>query len=221
MSSAHLLIIGDRAALSWVVTEQRMAFRGGLFRGGVFPGAGRTLEEGDEVFVGTTRGCFRNPTRDLGRVIGRATVASPVRVLDEPVVFNGRPFSEGCRLKVSGPARLREGLVLRDLVPRRPVFPDLALYPDSADDPASASAIVADAAQETVTERLWQAWRRRASEWPGPGGSGGGRPAPGALPARAWPGHASAGCGRAVVLVTRGRVVASRPGSCPCGRGRA
>jgi hypothetical protein len=32
------------------------------------------------------------------------------------------------------------------------------LYPDSADDPASALAIVADAAQETVTERLWQAW---------------------------------------------------------------
>lgn len=32
------------------------------------------------------------------------------------------------------------------------------LYPDSADDPASALASVADAAQETVTERLWQAW---------------------------------------------------------------
>lgn len=32
------------------------------------------------------------------------------------------------------------------------------LYPDSADDPASALAIVADAAQETVTERLWKAW---------------------------------------------------------------
>ena len=32
------------------------------------------------------------------------------------------------------------------------------LYPDSADDPAYALAIVADAAQETVTECLWQAW---------------------------------------------------------------
>ncbi|MFD5101774.1 hypothetical protein [Streptomyces albidochromogenes] len=32
------------------------------------------------------------------------------------------------------------------------------LYPESARDLASALAIVADAAQETVTERLWQAW---------------------------------------------------------------
>lgn len=32
------------------------------------------------------------------------------------------------------------------------------LYADSADDPASALAAVADAAQETVVERLWQAW---------------------------------------------------------------
>ncbi|GAA1191545.1 hypothetical protein F4556_005726 [Kitasatospora gansuensis] len=32
------------------------------------------------------------------------------------------------------------------------------LYPESADDPAHALAIIADAAQETVTERLRQAW---------------------------------------------------------------
>ncbi|SOE56844.1 hypothetical protein SAMN05446589_1103 [Streptomyces sp. OV198] len=118
MSSAHLLIIGDRAALSWVVTEQRMAFPAGR------SAAARTLEEGDEVFVYTTRGCFRNPTRDLGRVIGRARVVSPVRVLEEPVVFGERAFTEGCRLEVSGLASFREGLVLRDLVPRLSVFPD-------------------------------------------------------------------------------------------------
>lgn len=32
------------------------------------------------------------------------------------------------------------------------------LYPDSADDPDDALAVIADAAQETVTERLWLAW---------------------------------------------------------------
>ncbi|WP_369033044.1 hypothetical protein [Streptomyces adonidis] len=32
------------------------------------------------------------------------------------------------------------------------------LYPESADAPAAALAIVADAAQETVIERLWQVW---------------------------------------------------------------
>lgn len=122
MPSTHLLIIGDRAALSWVVTEQRMAFPAGRST------AARALEEGDEVFLYTTRGCFRNPTRDLGRVIGRAVVASPVRVLDEPVVFVERTFTEGCRLEVSGLAGFREGLVLRDLVPRLSVFPDPATW---------------------------------------------------------------------------------------------
>ncbi|MFE1750125.1 hypothetical protein ACFW88_06190 [Streptomyces anandii] len=122
MPSAHLLIIGDRAALSWVVTEQRMAFPTGRAK------AAHALGEGDEVFVYTTRGCFRNPTRDLGRVIGRATLVSPVRVLDEPVVFNERSYFEGCRLKVSGLAPFREGLVLRDLVPRLSVFPDPATW---------------------------------------------------------------------------------------------
>ncbi|WSA80464.1 hypothetical protein OG930_35495 [Streptomyces sp. NBC_01799] len=122
MSSAHLLIIGDRAALSWVVTEQRMAFPAGRSR------SAQALGEGDEIFVYTTRGCFRNPTRDLGRVVGRARVASPVRVLEEPVVFGERRFTEGCRLEVSALARFREGLVLRDLVPRLAVFPDPATW---------------------------------------------------------------------------------------------
>ncbi|MGX4688707.1 hypothetical protein [Streptomyces sp. JNUCC 63] len=122
MPSSHLLIIGDRAALSWVVAEQRMAFPAGRAK------AAHALEEGDEIFLYTTRGCFRNPTRDLGRLVGRATIASPVRALDEPVVFGERVFPEGCRLDVSGLARFREGLVLRDLVPRLAVFPDPATW---------------------------------------------------------------------------------------------
>ncbi|MFJ4126323.1 hypothetical protein DLE01_42785 [Streptomyces sp. FT05W] len=32
------------------------------------------------------------------------------------------------------------------------------LYPESAEDPVHALANIADAAQETVAERLWQAW---------------------------------------------------------------
>jgi hypothetical protein len=122
MPSAHLLIIGDRAALSWVVTEQRMAFPAGRSK------AARALAEGDEIFLYTTRGCFRNPRRDLGRVMGRAVVAGPVQVLDEPVLFGARSFTEGCPLKVSGLAPFREGLVLRDLVPRLSVFPDPATW---------------------------------------------------------------------------------------------
>ncbi|GAA3477777.1 hypothetical protein [Streptomyces yanii] len=122
MPPTHLLIIGDRAVLSWVVTEQRMAFPAGRAK------VARALGEGDEIFLYTTRGCFRNPTRDLGRMVARATITSPVRVLDEPVVFNDRSFTEGCRLQVSGLAPFREGVVLRDLVPRLSVFPDPATW---------------------------------------------------------------------------------------------
>lgn len=39
---------------------------------------------------------------------------------------NGRSFTEGCRLPVSGLAPFREGLVLRNLMPRLSVFPDPA-----------------------------------------------------------------------------------------------
>ncbi|MGW1748075.1 hypothetical protein ACWCRD_21215 [Streptomyces sp. NPDC002092] len=66
--------------------------------------------------------------RGTGRVVGRATIASPVRVLDERLVFNERSYSEGCRLKVPGLAPFREALVLRDPVPRLTVFPDLATW---------------------------------------------------------------------------------------------
>ncbi len=114
--------ISDRAALSWVVTAQRMAFPAGRSK------AAQVLEEGDEVFLYTTRGCFRNPTRDIGRVIGWARVVGPVGVLQDPVVFGERTYTEGCCLEVSGLARFREGLVLRDLVPRLSVFPDPATW---------------------------------------------------------------------------------------------
>ncbi|MBN3929855.1 hypothetical protein IQ279_09415 [Streptomyces verrucosisporus] len=119
MAATHLVIIGDRDALSWVVTARRMAFPAGR---------SATLAEGDEVLLYTTRGCFRNPTRDLGRVMARARVAGPVRSLDEPVRFGERAFTEGCDLRIDGLAPYREGLVLRDLVPRLAVFPDPASW---------------------------------------------------------------------------------------------
>lgn len=122
MASTHLVILSDREALSWVVTEQRMAFPAGRSK------LARTLQPGDEVFLYTTRGCFRNPTRDLGRVMGLAAVSSPVRVLDEPVRFGDRSFTEGCGLDIRGLAPLRGGVVLRDLVPQLAAFPDTATW---------------------------------------------------------------------------------------------
>jgi hypothetical protein len=118
MPATHLVIISNREALSWVVTQQRMAFPAGRAK------AAHAIAEGDEVMLYSTRGCFGNPTRDLGRILGHATVASPVRTLPEPVRFGERAFTEGCTLTVHGLTAFREGLVLRDHVHRLEVFPD-------------------------------------------------------------------------------------------------
>lgn len=118
MATTHLVIISDRTALSWVLTEQRMAFPPSRAR------AAHAISEGDEVLLYSTRGCFGNPPRDLGRILGRATVSSPVCTLAEPVVFGERSFTEACELTIHGLAPFREGVVLRDHVHRLSVFPD-------------------------------------------------------------------------------------------------
>jgi hypothetical protein len=80
-------VIGDARPLAWVLAEQRMAF----------PTWRRhqvaALEIGDELFIYTTRGCFHNPNRDRGLVIGLALVSLDVRDLPKPVVFGERRFS--------------------------------------------------------------------------------------------------------------------------------
>ncbi|WP_328976047.1 hypothetical protein [Streptomyces canus] len=118
MPPTHLVIISDRTALSWVLTEQRMAFPARRAR------AAHAIEPGDELLLYTTRGCFRRPTRDLGRVIGHATVSSPVRALSEPVVFGERRFTEGCEFTIHGLTPFRTGLALRDHVDQLAVFPN-------------------------------------------------------------------------------------------------
>lgn len=117
-AATHLLIISDREPLAWVLESQRMAFPAGRTRSSL------SLKKGDEVLLYTTRGCFGNPTRDLGRVIGLATLTSEVSTLDEPVTFQKRRFTEGCRLRIHGLTPFREGVVLRDLVDALQVFPE-------------------------------------------------------------------------------------------------
>ncbi|MCQ9184710.1 hypothetical protein KMT30_37880 [Streptomyces sp. IBSBF 2953] len=118
MASTHLVILGERSALRWVLTEQRMAFPAGRVR------QARALHEGDEVMLYTTRGCFRNPARDVGRVIGHGVVATPVSVLTDPVRFGEREFTTGCDIQIQGLALYRDGLNLRELVHALDVFPN-------------------------------------------------------------------------------------------------
>ena len=122
MSQSYLLVIGDAAPLAWVLAEQRMAFSA-LRRS-----QAAALKIGDELFIYTTRGCFHNPPRDRGRVMGLALVRSDVHDLAEPVVFGERRYTSGCTLDIHGVAELRDGVDFRLLVPQFHAFPDASRW---------------------------------------------------------------------------------------------
>lgn len=120
--SAHLLVIGEREALVWLLSKQRMAFPA---HRAAEAGA---LTPGDLLLIYTTRGCFHNPTRDRGRIVGEATVASDVKPLQQPVVFQQRQYAIGCRLTLGGLAPRPQGVELAPLVRQLQAFPDPATW---------------------------------------------------------------------------------------------
>lgn len=117
MSTAYLLVLGDREAIAWVLREQRMAFPS-TPRAEV-----RALAQGDRLYLYATRGAWHNPTRDRGRVLGTAHVSSPVHTLDVPVEIAGRSFHSGCPLSVDGLAPYPQGVELQPLVRDLAAFP--------------------------------------------------------------------------------------------------
>lgn len=121
--AAYLLILGDRAGLAWVLTHQQMAFRGGAQSSGA-----DALNAGDELLIYTTRGCFNNPTRDVGRVAGLAVVAEETRTLDRPVAIGRREFSRACRFELRSLAPRGTGVALNEQVDSLEVFPDPASW---------------------------------------------------------------------------------------------
>jgi len=72
----------------------------------------------DTVFLLTTRGCFRNPTRDRGRIVGVATIVRPAEDLEEPVRFGDREFSVGVKLRIESLLPGNEGVELAPLIPK-------------------------------------------------------------------------------------------------------
>lgn len=114
--ASYLLIIADREALGWVLTTRQMAFRSGDRR------EVRQLRRGDELFLYTTRGAFRNPTRDRGRVIGTAEVTSSVAASRRPVQFGGREYPFACRIALGPVAPLGRGIEIATLVPQLQAF---------------------------------------------------------------------------------------------------
>lgn len=118
-AQGHLAILGDRDALVWVLTAHRLAFPEPRYPG-VSP---RAIKKGDTVFLYTTRGCYRNPSRDRGRVIAETTAASDVGQLTDPPTFGDRSFPLGCRFSIQTLAPAREGADLRELAPQMSSFP--------------------------------------------------------------------------------------------------
>lgn len=111
--STFLLLLGTPEVLAYVLRERQMAF----------PPAQRIqLEVGDQVLLYTTRAVFRNPPRDLGRVVDTADIASPVASLAYQRQIGGRVYTSGCELKITGLAPLGNGVVLADIVERLEVF---------------------------------------------------------------------------------------------------
>ena len=73
----------------------------------------------------TTRGCFRNPTRDRGRVIGVALVATRAHELAVPVRFGEREFPIGLDLEIELLVPRGDGVELAPLIPKlRESFPN-------------------------------------------------------------------------------------------------
>lgn len=84
----------------------------------------RTLAAGDRLYLYATRGAWRNPTRDRGRIIGVAEVLDAVRSFDEPIEIADRSFLSGCRLAIGGVVPYPNGVELQPLVSRLSAFPN-------------------------------------------------------------------------------------------------
>lgn len=82
----------------------------------------------DILLIYATRGCFHNPTRDRGRVIGEAWGASQVELLAEPVRFGDRKYPVGSALAVERLVPLGGGVELAPLVDQLAAFPEPARW---------------------------------------------------------------------------------------------
>jgi hypothetical protein len=116
--ATYLLILGHRAGLAWVLGNSRMAFTEARIK------EGQRLAEGDWLFLYTSRGCFGNPTRDRGRVIGEGEVLTTVRRRRVPLTIMRQEFTHDCQIMLKSLAPFGQGVVIADLVDQLEIFPD-------------------------------------------------------------------------------------------------
>ena len=108
--ASYLLVIGDRAALAWVLSQGRMAFPEYRRYDAI------ALHSGDELLLYTTRGCFHSPNHDRGRVMGVARVGEQPHRLSDPVLVAGRAYTFGCAIEVTALASVKKGVELAPYV---------------------------------------------------------------------------------------------------------
>lgn len=119
----HLAVIGDREALVWVLENERIAFPRPRYHH-IFP----TLAEGDVLYLYTTRGCYKNPTRDRGLVIGSAVVGGPMTTAEDPLHIGDRELPLEAPITVQTLAPVERGIHLADEVARLSSFPKPASW---------------------------------------------------------------------------------------------
>ncbi|GAA4401926.1 hypothetical protein GCM10023168_12000 [Fodinibacter luteus] len=115
-----LLVISDREPLAWLLSEQRWAIPAGRARS--------APAIGDQLLLYTTRGCYRNPSRDRGLVMGLATVRTSPGPLPEAVSFRGRDFTTGFDVDIEGVAPLHHGVELGPMAGHLDFLPDAATW---------------------------------------------------------------------------------------------
>jgi hypothetical protein len=114
----YLLPIADREPLAWIIAKQRTAVGAHRRR------EAEALRQGDRVFLYSTRGCFHNPTRDRGRVIGVALVKGRARAASRPVSFGEREYPIEVQLRITSLASRGAGVELAPLVAHLESFPN-------------------------------------------------------------------------------------------------
>jgi hypothetical protein len=115
-----LLVISDREPLAWLLREQRFAIPTARMKSAPPPGT--------RLFLYTTRGCYRNPPRDRGQVMGVAVVQDQAGLLEEPEHFRGRDYAAGFSLQIGGVTTPHAGVELGPLAGRLDALPDPASW---------------------------------------------------------------------------------------------
>jgi hypothetical protein len=108
-----IFVVGNREALSWVLTKQRMAFRDRVQTEG--------LRSGQPVAIYASRHTWGRPNNDRSQVAAIGVLASPVQ--RRPVELGGEIFPKSCRLTFDVVLPERHGLPFRPLVRRLNFIP--------------------------------------------------------------------------------------------------